>query len=217
MKHRKSVAPPLAIATFASAVLIVTSFGTYAALTAEVSNEPAQSVATGTLSLKLTNEGLGFTQNVAGLAPGDTVNRYVTLENDGTLEGNTLTLALAVVAPSGSESLVTNAQAPATSQAITLAISSCPGAWDTATGDCDGTPVVLRSASPLSDFSNPIDLGSGSFAPEAVKNLQVSLTLPDQSETTVNGIPPAAGIQGKTVNITYTFRVLQRDLTVTNG
>jgi hypothetical protein len=44
----------------------------------------------------------------------------------------------------------------------------------------------------------------------AVKYLQISMQLPDQSETTVNGVPPTPTIQGGAVYITYTFNYAQR-------
>lgn len=39
--------------------------------------------------------------------------------------------------------------------------------------------------------------------------LRVSVSLPDQDETVVNGTLPAATIQGGTANLTFTFTELQ--------
>ncbi len=213
MKHRKSVAPPLAAATLASAMLIVTGFGTFAALTAEVANPDPQEVYSGTLILGLTDNGQGFTQNVTALAPGDVVNRYVVLTNTGTLDGDTLTLK---VTPTGASSLIDDGLLTVTTKALTLAISSCSVAWIPATGVCGGTTQVLLSPLTLGDFDSTISLGSGTFAALASKNLQISISLPDQDETTLNGNLPADTVQGKTVDVTYTFDVLQRTATTTN-
>jgi hypothetical protein len=44
-----------------------------------------------------------------------------------------------------------------------------------------------------------------------VQNLQVSLTLPDQAEATVNGrVPTANTVQGLSTAITWTFSESQR-------
>ncbi len=53
MKHRKSLAPPLAVGTVAAAILTITGFGTCAALTVEASVVPHE-VSSGTLILGLT-------------------------------------------------------------------------------------------------------------------------------------------------------------------
>jgi hypothetical protein len=213
MKHKKSVAPPIALATVASALLVVTGFGTYAALTAEVGNSAPQDVSSGTLILDLTDNGQGFGQNVTDLAPGDIVNRYVALTNTGTLDGDTLTLE---INPTGAASLIDDGLLSVTTKAITVAISSCSVAWEPATGVCGGTTEVVQSATTLGDFDSAITLGSGTFAPLATKNLQIALSLPDQDETTVNGNLPADTVQGQSVSLAYTFSVLQRTATTTN-
>lgn len=213
MNQRKSVAPPLAVAIAASSVLVLTGFGAFGALNAEVSNPSAQAVSAGTLVLALADNGQGFTENVSDLAPGDVVNRYVVLTNSGTLAGDTLTLE---VSATGDTSLIDDGTLGVTTEAITLVISSCPGAWDATDGSCDGTPVALNTAATLGGLGSAISLGAGTFAPSATKNLQISLTLPDQDETTVNGVFPDDTVQGKSVAVTYTFGVLQRTATTTN-
>jgi hypothetical protein len=51
----------------------------------------------------------------------------------------------------------------------------------------------------------------------AIKYLQMSISLPDQNETTVNGALPANTVQGGSVNVTYTFDLAQRTATTTNS
>jgi hypothetical protein len=45
----------------------------------------------------------------------------------------------------------------------------------------------------------------------------MSLQLPDQNETTVNGALPANSVQGGSVAITYTFNLGQRTATTSNS
>lgn len=211
--RRKSVAPPFAVAVAASSVLVLTGFGAFGAVNAEVSSPNAQAVSAGTLVLALADNGQGFSQGVSDLAPGDTVNRYVALTNSGTLAGDTLTLE---VSATGDGSLINNGGAGVTTEAITLLISSCSVAWDPTDGSCAGTTDVLNTAATLGDFTSTLSLGAGTFAPSATKNLQISLTLPDQDETTLNGVFPTNTVQGKSVEVDYTFGVGQRTATTTN-
>jgi hypothetical protein len=214
MKHRKSVAAPLAVGSVAAAVLTITSFGTYAALTSQVSNELPQQVSTGTLILDLADTGAGFGQTISNLAPGDTVNRYVELTNSGTLEGQSLTVA---ITPSVDSDSVLMSDGPGdTTKALTLTVSSCPVAWDAGDFSCTGGATELQSASSLGALTSPISLGTGSVGPDASFYLKISLSLPDQDEVTVNGVPPTPTIQNAAANLTYTFAIAQRGGTTTN-
>jgi hypothetical protein len=55
-------------------------------------------------------------------------------------------------------------------------------------------------------------MSSGAF-----KYLKMSLQLPDQIETTANGVFPPNTVQGGSVAITYTFDFAQRVATTTNS
>jgi hypothetical protein len=167
-------------------------------------------VTAGSLIIVLEDDGDGFTQGVTGLAPGDVVNRYVVLTNTGTIEGSTVSLEVSV---SGAASLIDDGLKSVTTKAITLEINSCSVAWVPATGLCSGTTTLLSSALALGSFSSPVMISSDAFDPAEVRNLQFSLSLPDQDETTVNGVLPTDTVQGKTVTITYTFSGLQRTAT----
>jgi hypothetical protein len=186
MKHRKSAAPPLAVGTVAAAVLTITSFGTYAALTSQVDNPTPQEVSAGTLILTLADTGAGFGQTISNLAPGDTVNRYVELKNTGSLAGQALTLE---IAPTGDSVLISDGPGD-TTKALTLTVSSCPVAWDSGDFSCGGTVTVLQAASTLGQLTSPITLGSAGLGPDASQYLQIALSLPDQDEVTVNGVLP---------------------------
>jgi hypothetical protein len=213
MKHKKSAAPPLALATVAASLLVVTSFGTYAALTAEVSPVTPQEASTGTLILDLADNGVGFSEDVTGLAPGDVVNRYVVLTNSGTLDGGVTTLQIDAT---GGASLITDGVSPVTTKALTIAVTSCTVDWAATTGVCGGTAAPVLAVTPLSGLASAVNLDGATFASQGERYLKISLSLPDQDETTTNGVFPASTVQDTSVAIDYTFSVVQRTALPTN-
>lgn len=182
-----------------------------ATLNATAFNTVAENVDAGTLKLKLTDNGVGFSQNISLMAPGDVVNRYVTLENDGSLDGQLLSLK---TAQTGSGTLITDG---ATTRALKLTVTGCSVAWTPATGICGGTESSELAATTIGSLTSPINLSSGSMAVNSFKYLKMSIQLPDQNETTVNGVFPVNTVQGQSVAITYTFNLAQRNATTTNS
>ncbi|OLR94063.1 TasA family protein [Actinokineospora bangkokensis] len=213
-QRRKSAWRPLAVAASGAAVLVAVGAGVWATLSAQAVNTTPEQVTSGTLKLTLANNGAGFGQSVSNLAPGDVVNRFVTLTNGGTLDGQALTMQ---VAATGSAALITDGTGSSTTKALRVAVDSCPTAWAPTTGTCSGTVTNLLAATPLSALSTAATLVSGSVTAGANEYLRVQLTLPDQNETTVNGTLPASTIQGLTANLTYTFTETQRTATTTNS
>jgi hypothetical protein len=65
--------------------------------------------------------------------------------------------------------------------------------------------------------STPATLVAGQLAKGTVLHLQISLTLPNQTETTVNGNLPANTIQGLSAALTWTFNEAQRTATTTHS
>jgi hypothetical protein len=215
-RHRadreRSAWRPLAAAAIGASVLVVAVNGAWAGLVARATNTTPQNVAAGTLHLTMTANGTGFSQSVANLAPGDTVRRYVDVANSGTLAADGLTLG---VAATGSSTLL--ADTAAGTKALRLSISTCSGTWTPATGACSGTATQVLAATPLGSFPAPVTLVSGAVAAGQVHRLQVTLLLPDQTETTTNGVAPATTIQGQSVDVTYTFTEAQRAATTTTS
>jgi hypothetical protein len=214
--RRRTAWRPLAVAVTGGALLLTAGFGVWASLSATAFNEDAQSVTSGTLSLSLSNEGAGFSTSIDNIAPGDIVNRYVNLTNDGDLEAQGLTLA---VDSTGSDSeLVTDGTDPAT-KALRVTVKSCSTTWNTSDGTCNssGTISSLIAATPLSGLSSAQSLIAGTIGVGEVEHLQISMQLPDQSETTVNGALPGTTIQGHSATLTYTFQESQRTATTTNS
>jgi hypothetical protein len=207
---RKSVWRPAALATIGIAVLVAVGLGVWATLSAIATG--TETVSTGTLSLTMAPNGVGFSQNVTNMAPGDQVNRYVELTNGGTLDARDLTM---LVGATGDARLITD---NGTTLALRVTVTGCSGSWAPTTGVCTGTQTVLLAATPLSGLSpTPVSVLAGAIASNVVQHLQVKVTLPDQTEVTVNGTPPAATIQALSATLTYTFGETQRTAATTNS
>jgi hypothetical protein len=210
--QRRSPARLMLAAAFAAGALGLTGAGVYAGLNATATG--TASVTSGTLSLTLANGtgSVGFPQTITNMAPGDVVNTYVDLSNGSSLAGSDLTLS---VSGTNGNLLTTSA-----AKGLAVAITQCSVAWTATTGACTGgTTTALGS--PASDpvatlTGTPNTLVSGAVATSSLYHLQVSLTLPNQSETTVNGTPPTPTIQGLSTTLTYTFAENQRAATITN-
>ncbi|HEX6346827.1 TasA family protein [Umezawaea sp.] len=210
--RRRSPWRPIALAAIAVSAVVAVGGGVWATLSATTANGTPEQVTTGTLKLAMAANGSGFDQAIANMAPGDVVNRYVDLTSGGTLDAQALTLQ---VAATGSAGLVTDG---ATTRALRVTVRQCAnGTWTPATGLCGGSATTLLGPVPLSTLASAQSLIPGVVAAGAVQRLQISVQLPDQTETTVNGVLPAATIQGLTANLTYTFAETQRTATTTNS
>jgi spore coat-associated protein N len=202
---------PRLLAAFAvgAAGLAITGGGVFAALNATASNTTAQNATSGILSLTMANNGTGFSQAVTNLAPGDVVNRYVTLTQGADLDGKDLTLAVADATPT----LLTTSS----TKGLHVTVSQCPGAWTPATGACSGTATPLLTNAALSTLGTTPGAIKSAITASGTLNLQISLTLPDQAETTVNGATPAGTVQGLSSSLTWTFGETQRTATTTGS
>jgi spore coat-associated protein N len=194
---------------FAGALLALTGTGVYAGLNAVATGTAA--VTSGTLSLTLaagTGSG-GFPMTVSNMAPGDVVNTYVNVTNGSNLAGQALTLG---VAGTGGTLLTTSA-----TNGLQVAVTQCSVAWTATTGLCSGANTPLSALTAVSTLSGtPTTLVAGAVAPSAVYRLQVEVMLPNQSETTTNGVPPSNSIQGLSTTLTFTFSENQRAAATTN-
>lgn len=206
MEKRKprSIATPLALAGLGAMVLALTVNGASAVLSAQTNNPTVESVNAGTLNLSMADNGAGFSQGISNIAPGDTVNRYVNLTNSGTLDGRNLTLA---VTGTGSQSLIADGTS---SRALKLTVKACSVAWDATAGTCAGTSTTLLTGTTLASLAGGVGLESVAFNSGQSRHLQLSLALPDQNETTTNGITPTETVQGQTTQLSYNFGITQR-------
>ena len=201
------------IGAICASLMTVAGVGAFAGLNATAS--ATQTASDGTLSLTSTNNGVGFTTAITNLAPGDIVNRYVKLTNGGTLSAKSFSLK---ITSTGTATLITDGTGAATNKAITVAVNSCAGTWTPATGACSGVTTNEIAATPLSTFASAQPfLNTTSMASLADLNLQIQVKLPDQSETTVDGVAPAVTVQNGSVTLGYLFYEAQRTVATTNS
>lgn len=210
-QHRSSrgyLFPALLASVFG--VLIVTALSAMAA-------DTAQFVQNGTLKLtqaSSTNPASGgFTTEISAIAPGDTVNRYITLTNGGTENAGTMTLGL-------TDSLATALTTDGTI-GLQVAVNACSIAWGTVTaGVCSGTTTLMMSSKAallLTQTPQILTLPAGATAAGSTMNLQISLSLPESNEVTVNGVLPVGTVQGLTSSLVWTFTETLRTTTPTNN
>ncbi|MGX5653393.1 hypothetical protein ACWKWC_01300 [Geodermatophilus nigrescens] len=175
--------------------------GVAAALLQATANNPTpQPVTTSRVSLTLSDNGAGFSQAVSGLLPADTVQRFVQLTN-GSADAQNLTVA---VSANSATRLSTDA-----TYGLQVAVTGCSVAWTAGSNTCSGTTTPLVASTPLAGFGSRT-LVAGAVAANSVQHLRVTLSLPDQVETTTNGTLPANTIQSLSTTLTYTFAVTQR-------
>ncbi len=213
-KKSKNVKTLLA-GLFAASVGLLTTAGVYAALSGVATGSEA--VSTGTLNLTLSPDvGVGFSNFVNKMAPGDTNNVYVNLNNTGTLAsaaGMTLWVAGTPV-----NALTDGAAA---GEGLTVAATQCSVAWTLATGVCSGTTTTLLASTPVSAMNTSgtavILSGIPSLIASTgkVAHVQVSLGLVG-NETSTNGVAPTPTIQGLSTTLAYTFTEQQRTGVATN-
>jgi hypothetical protein len=214
-------------ASFAVAGLAIAGAGVFAGLNATASNTTAETVSSGTLKLVMANNGVGFGQNITNVAPGDVVNRYVDVTDNGTLDAQNLTLRATDATPTKLTTDATNGL-HATVKLCTNATGVVSATWttaglcqgvDAATGliPTNGTITTVVSNVALSALSSAQTLVSGAVTKNSAYHYQVSVTLPDQNETTTNGTLPAGTIQGLSAALTWTFDEAQRAATTTSS
>jgi spore coat-associated protein N len=200
---------------FAVSVGLLTAAGVYAALSGVATGSEA--VTSGTLNLTLSADvGVGFSNFVGKMAPGDTDNVYVNVNNTGTLAsaaGMTLWVA------GSPANALTNGTAPG--EGLTVTATQCSVAWTLATGVCSGTTTAILATAQVSTFNtsgtavNLLNIPAQAASVGQVAHVQVSLGLVG-TETSTNGVAPSPTIQGLSTTLTYTFTEQQRAGIATN-
>ncbi|MEO7587240.1 MAG: hypothetical protein ABIS84_04355 [Arachnia sp.] len=202
-----------AVALIGLSALSIGANGVYASLNAKATNVTPQVADSGTLSLTMApgTGSLGFGTKLENLAPGDVSNRYVDLTNGGTLASTGLSLD---VVATGTPALITDGS---TTKALRVTVKSCSAAWDLSNGTCTGTVKTEIAAAPLSSLSTARAFTSTTgLTVGGVSRLQVSVTLPDQTEITLNGVAPTTTVQGGSVGLTFSFTEAQAAPGTTN-
>lgn len=204
----------VAASVIAGSVILVTGTSIFAGLNATVSASQTEDKA-GTLVLLSAKDGTGVDgQNIQNLAPGDVVNRYVTLTNSGTLNAQGLGLAITAT---GTPTLITDGTGSNTNKALTVTVNSCSGSWNTSTGVCTGTSANEIAETSLSAFTAQKNFTNSNLAASGSIKLQIQVKLPDQNETTTNGNLPSTTVQNGSVALSYLFSEAQRTATTTNS
>jgi len=200
----------LLFAAIGGLALIVTTV--YATLSAQAFNTTPTAATAGTLSLIQADNGSGFTTPIDKMAPGDTVYRYVKYTNNGNLDAQDLRLSLS---DSVNSVLTTDA-----TRGLSVAVSQCSVSWTPGSGACGGTTTSLGNSTATALKSASMSLavvpttpaGANILAGQEI-HLRFAITLPDTNETTVNGVPPANTVQGKTAALTWTLTETMRSAT----
>ena len=213
----------IAAASFGTKLLIITiaaigggaliSSSVVAALQAGAFNATPHSIGSGTLKLTMAPSSVagitgGFSTAMAGMAPGDVVNRYVDLTNGGTLDATLPTMQVTPVTSSKLDSDGTNG--------LQVSVNACSVAW-TNTGTCSGTTTAVLASTSVLNLATAKAITLPSMVSGAVNQLKISVSLPSGSETVSNGTLPVGTIQGLTSSLTWTFQEQQRNSVTTHS
>jgi hypothetical protein len=177
----------------AVAVAGIGTFGSFTDSTTPLSTE----IATGTVSIDVTQPGYTIPVSTAGFVPGDSISRPVNLINDGSVALARVSLASAASVPGAMTTDATNG--------LQLSVRSCSVAWtqggtaQSPTYTCGGSSSTLYSGRAVMDSP----LGSvASLAAGGVDHLLLNVSLPGSAGNTLMG-------QSSTLGLTFTG--VQRD------
>ena len=178
----------------------IAGLGTFAGFNSSTS--ASQEVATGTVEIKLGDDGTAanrLTVGATNLAPGDTIQRAVRLSNTGTIDLASVALTTTVT-PSTSSVLVTDA-----TNGLQMKVDRCSQAW-TETGTsapftytCGGTTTNVVPSRAV--IGADIGLPGSVLTANTHEDLRVTLTLPAAADNT---------FQAKSSTVVYTFVGTQR-------
>jgi spore coat-associated protein N len=213
----KTTAQFVVVLLAGSVGLSVAASSASAGLDAIAYNTTGQSITTRTVSLVQSAGSLnsvlsgGFGTAIGSMVPKDTRTFYVNL-----LTGTETTTALTLTT---SDSATSSVLTRDDTRGLFVTIQSCSIAWADAVCTGGETSTVMSNVA-LATFNtdkqavpSPPVLIAGDIAPVKTLYLRVKLALPDQNETTINGVAPTVvggSIQNNTASIRWTFRVLQR-------
>jgi spore coat-associated protein N len=192
----------LATVATVSAAAGVAGLGTFASFTSSTSASAAVSSGTVTVALGATGASTNrLTVDASGIAPGDTIQRSVDLNNTGTIDFGSVTLTTSA---SPSSLLDTDA-----TDGIQMTIEKCSTAWTEAgtspafTYTCGGTTTTVLASRAVVG-SNLALSGLGSLTAGGTDKLRVTLTLPSAAGNT---------FQNLSSTLSYTFTATQRAAT----
>ena len=178
----------------------VAGMGTYGAFTSSTSASQAVTAGTTVISLTGTNT---LVDPVAGLLPGDSVEKFVTLSNPaGNSDLNAVTLTTTSTIPATPNLMTTDV-----TNGLQLTIESCPTAWVVVTGaadTCSVTPTSVLAKTSIIGANRALN-NLASRTVGGADNLKVTTSLPSTASDS---------FQGLTSTISLTFDATQRTGTV---
>jgi spore coat-associated protein N len=190
---KKTSGKILASVALVGTAAAVAGMGTYGAFTSTTTAN--QAVTAGTVVIAL-GSGAANTLSVpvAGLLPGDSVEKLATLSNTGNSALNNITLTASTTTPS----LLTTD----TTDGLQLTIESCSVAWTVTTGvdTCTGTSTTVLATGPVIGADKAL-AGLTALASGATDNLKVTTSLPTTADN---------DFQGAASTITFAFTGTQR-------
>ena len=188
----RKVVGSLGVLGAAAAVAGLGTFGTFT----DSSTPIAATIASGTLSIDVTQQGFTVPVTTSNFVPGDSLTRAVNLVNDGSSALGSVSLASTVATPS---ILTTD-----TTNGLQLAVKKCSVAWtqggtaQAPTYTCSGTETVLGSGPAVTNMTlsggNALNAGGTHY-------LTFSVSLPTAADNT---------FQGKSASLSLTFTGTQR-------
>jgi spore coat-associated protein N len=195
--RRVTAAPVLAtigVLGVTAAVVGGLAFATFTSTTSVTQNVGSGNVA----FASLTPSGAGQRLSVAAtdIAPGDTIQRAVTLTNTGSVNMDSSAVRLTT-------SATTSSLLDTGSNGLLMAIDKCSVAWTESaapyTYTCGGTTTTVLASSPVIVANQA--LANINTAPSIANNLRVTLTLPTAADNTY---------QNQSSVISYAFAGTQR-------
>ena len=188
----RKVVGSLGVLGAAAAVAGMGTFGTFT----DSSTPIAATIASGTLSIDVTQQGYAVPVTTSNFVPGDSMTRAVNLINDGSSALGSVTLNSSATAGS---ILTTD-----TANGLQLAVKKCSVAWtqggtaSAPTYTCSGTETVLGSGPAVTNMTlsgaNALNAGGTDY-------LTFSVSLPTAADNT---------FQGKSASLSLTFTGTQR-------
>jgi hypothetical protein len=190
--NARKVVGSLGILGAAAAVAGMGTFGTFTDSTTPI----AATIASGTLSIDVSQPGFTVPVTTTNFVPGDSLTRAVNLVNDGSSALGSVSLNSAATA---SSILTTDA-----TNGLQLAVKKCSVPWtqggtaSAATYTCSGTETLVGSGAVV---SNMLLAGANSLNAGGTDYLTFAISLPVSADNT---------FQGKSASLSLTFTGTQR-------
>jgi spore coat-associated protein N len=195
-KNRKTAVKLAASAALVAGAASVAGLGTFGAFTS--TTDASQAVSSGRIEIGIAEGAQGSTIAAAGVVPGDTIERTMTLTRDSATE----TFGKVTVSTTGTGSALTTD----TKLGLQMTVDQCATPW-VKTGDskaltCATPAVPVLASQPV--IGGMVDLGQANLDAlngAGASHLRVTLALPEDAGN---------GFQGTSDTVKFTFDATQR-------